>query len=272
MLHRCLLLIVLILATVSTGFTQTLGDIARAERARREGLARSVTSADTATMPVGREALMTEALRVSGARRQLEQALETFLPSVANGKVPDGVSAQEYQEIINEVFEVEHLMRVLGKSTSETVNDNTLVGIVQWYRSPLGKKIAMAESNASGPDVPARFQHYVSMLQGNAPSANRQQLVEGISAAGLGIPRPPVDFEKTFRSQGAEPVSQGIAQWFLFAYNSLSEAELSAYLTFLKSPSATAFINSVWNGMDATFADAAQHVARKLAEKKRSQS
>jgi hypothetical protein len=271
MSHRHLLLIVLILATVSTGFTQTLGDIARAERARREGLARSTTSADTATTPVGREALMKEALHVSGAWRQMEQVLETSLPSVANGKPPDGVSAQEYQEIINEVFGVEHLMRMLGQSISQTINDNTLAGIVRWYRSPLGKKIAMAESNANGPDAPARFQHYVSMLQGSAPSANRQQLVEGISAAGLGIPRPPLDFEKTFRSQGTEPVSQGIALWFLFAYNSLSEAELSEYLTFLKSPAATAFNNSVWNGIDATFGDAAQHVARKLSEKKRGQ-
>ena len=48
-------------------------------------------------------------------------------------------------------------------------------------------------------------------------------------------------------------------------YHSLSDAELSAYLTFLKSPAVGAFNSSVWNGLDVTFGDAAQRLGRKLA-------
>ena len=110
------------------------------------------------------------------------------------------------------------------------------------------------------------------MLQSNAPSANRQQLINGISASGLGTPHPPADFEKTVVPESATSIGDGTALWFLFAYNSLSEAELSQYLTFLKSSSAVAFNSSVWNGIDATFGDAAQQFGRRLAEKKRSHS
>jgi hypothetical protein len=272
MLHQWLLLVVLILGSVSTGFTQSLGDLARAERARREVLSRSATSPDIPAVSAGREALVKEALHVSGATRQLEQVLETSLPSVADGKPPEGVSVQEYQRIINEIFAVEYLTRVMGKSVSDTVNDKTLIEIVRWYRSPLGKKIAMAEIDATGPEAPARLQHYASMLQSNAPSSNRQGLVSGITAAALGVPRPSSHVEKTLGTQVTESSGQGTSLWFLFAYNSLSEAELSEYLMFLKSPSATAFNNSVWDGIDATFGDAAQRFGRKLAERKSSHS
>src|SRR5438093_13687657 len=103
--YRYLLLMVVILANVSIGFTQTLGDVARAERARREVLNRKNLSeapatetpaTETPATVVGREALIKEALRVSGAKRQLEWLLETSHPSIAKGAVPKGVSAQEY--------------------------------------------------------------------------------------------------------------------------------------------------------------------------------
>src|SRR5438132_1073098 len=68
MSYRRLLLILFVLTNVSTGFSQTLADVARAERARRQGLTKSVTSANTpsantpsantAAKPVAREALI----------------------------------------------------------------------------------------------------------------------------------------------------------------------------------------------------------------------
>ena len=106
--YRCLLLIVVVLANVSIGFTQTLGDAARAERARRDVLNRKnaaeAPATETPQTVVGREALIKEALRVSGAKRQLELLLETSLPSIANGPVPKGVSVQEYGRLMKDVF------------------------------------------------------------------------------------------------------------------------------------------------------------------------
>src|SRR5437016_1388186 len=134
MLYRRLLLILFVLTNVSTGFSQTLADIARAERARRQGLTKSIASANT-PKPLEREALMKEALRASGARRQVEEVLKTSLPSATNGQLPDGISAQEYRQITKDVFEVEHLMQVMEKSISGRVDDKTLVDIVRWYRS-----------------------------------------------------------------------------------------------------------------------------------------
>lgn len=264
MSYRCLWLIVLTLAGASSGFTQTLADFARAERARRDVLIKSGSPPETPATLLGHEALIKEALRVSGARRLLERHLETSLPSVVNGSVPDGVPAQEYRRIVNEVFRVEPLMPMMEKSVSNAINDKNLIDIVRWYRLPLGKKIALAEVDANGPDAPARLQHFASMLQSSAPSAKRQQLVEGLSAAALGIPRPSPDFEKV-SAAATESSTDSNPFWLLFVYHSLSDAELSAYLTFLKSPAVAAFNSSVWNGLDVTFGDAAQRLGRQLA-------
>jgi len=269
MSYRCSLLIALIVACASTGFSQTLGDLARAERARRQLLARGAASPDKAATLVGREALIKEVLRVSGAKRQMEQVLQSSLPSLTNEKLPEGMSTREYQAVVGEVFNVERLMRLVEKSISDSVADKTLIDIVRWYRSPLGNKIAMAEISGNQPQASARLQQYAATLQSNAPSESRQQLVDGITATALGLPRPTSDFDTIFAGQSTDAISQGTSLWFLFTYSSLSETELSSYLSFLKSPSVTQFNSAVWNGMDATFSDAAQRLAGRLAGKKK---
>src|SRR6266699_3350251 len=116
MLQRQLLLIVFIFIYVSIVSAQSLGDFARAERARRKGFVGNGIAADIAVKPSSREALIKEAVRVSGTKRQLEQALETFRPSLAEKKRPDGISAHEYQEIINGVFQLDRMTRVMEYS------------------------------------------------------------------------------------------------------------------------------------------------------------
>jgi hypothetical protein len=289
MLKRQSVLIALILANSSIGFTQTLADFAREERARRNVFvatpranppaqpdipatkleastpkpdvpapksdASTTTPAVSTPKPAVSEALITEAVRISGARRQLRDAIETFRPSLAVEKRPNDVSAQEYQQIVNEALGLDRLTQVMEQSVSEAVNDKTLTNIVRWYASSLGKKVATAEGNVYSPDMSARYMHYAATLPAKAPTGNRQELIESIGAAGLGIPRPPVDFDND--------------TWLSFVYDSLTEPELSSYLAFLNSPSATAFNNAIWIGIDAAFGDAAQHFQQRLVEKKR---
>ena len=111
MLQRQLLLIALIVGNVSLGMPQSLGDFARAERARRKGFTGNRPSKSPTANSTSREGLIKEAVRVSGARRQLEQALETFRPSTGNEQRTDGISAEEYQQAVNEVFQMDSLMR-----------------------------------------------------------------------------------------------------------------------------------------------------------------
>jgi hypothetical protein len=263
MSYRYLLAIVLILAGASAGYTQTLGDLARAERARRALPAKGAASPDSSATLVGREALIKEVLRVSGAKRQMEQLLQASMSSVSNRKLPEGISAREYQRIASEVFNVEQLTRLMEKSIADNVNDKAIIDIVRWYRSPLGRKVMTAEMNAMDAQSSTRFQQFVSTLDANPPSPKTQELVEAIGGTTLGISRP-----AAAQPSGAMHLPNTV--WFLFAYNSLTEAELSGYLTFLKSPSTAAFHNAVWSGMDATFADAAQHFGQRLGEKKSS--
>jgi hypothetical protein len=260
MSHRYFLSIVLILAGATAGFTQTLGDFARAERARRELLAKSAALPDRTATVIGREALIKEVLRVSGAKRQLEQLLQTSISSVNNTNRPEGVSARDYQRIVSEVFNGEQLTRLMEKSIADNVNDKTIIDIVRWYRSPLGQKVVTAEINAADPHGYTRFEEFVSTLEANPPSAKSPELVEAIGGTALGLSRP-----AEIQPSGAMHLPNTV--WFLFVYNSLSEAELSTYLAFLKSPSTAAFHNAVWSGMDATFAGAAQRLGQRFGEK-----
>jgi hypothetical protein len=196
-----------------------------------------------------------EAVRVSGARRQLLETIETFRPSLAGETRPEEVSAEEYQKIINEALAPEHLTQLLERSVFETVNENTLTKVLRWYGSPLGRKIATAEINSYAPDTAAQFQRFAARLQEKAPAAKRVELVEAIGAADLGVPRTPVDVDNDV--------------WLLFVYDSLSAPELADYLAFLNSPSATEFNTAVWSGIDAAFGDAAQQFQEKLAMARR---
>jgi hypothetical protein len=278
MLKRQVVLIAVVLANSSIGFTQTLGDFAREERARRNSFAPAASTnvAARPTIPAAKPDvpvvkpvvpaakpvapvvkpkvpdLIIEAVRVSGARRQLLETTETFRPSLA--REGNEVSAQEYQKIINEALAPEHLTQLLERSVFETVKDNTLTNVLRWYGSPLGRKIATVETNSYAPDTAARFQRFAARAQEKAPSASRLELIEGIGAAGLGVPRTPVDVDND--------------AWLLFVYDSLSGSELADYLSFLNSPSATAFNSAVWNGIDAVFGEAAQEFQQKLADTK----
>jgi hypothetical protein len=261
MLHRQLLVIVLIFGNVSLGIPQNLGDFARAERARRKDFTGNRSNKNTPANSATREGLIKEAVRVSGARRQLEQALETFHPT-GNEKRTDGISPQEYQQAVNDVFQMDRLIRSMEQSVPESVQDSTLTEVIRFYGSPLGRKISAAEISANAPDSPTQFQRYAATIPEKSIPAIRQEVVETISAAGLGIPRPPRDAANTLDSRGHD-------LWFQFVYSSFTDAELSSYLTFLKSPAAAEFNNSMWSGMDATLGDAAQRLAQRLAEKKR---
>ena len=133
--------------------------------------------------------------------------------------------------------------------------------VIRFYGSSLGRRISAAEIGANSPDQAAQFQRYASATHEKPASTSRQESVDGISAAGLGIPRPPRDSQKILDAQGS-------GLWLQFVYNPFSDAELSSYLAFLKSPAATEFNNAMWNAMDAALSDAAQRLAQKLAEKK----
>lgn len=246
MLRRHVLLTTLILANFSIGFTQSLGDVARQERARRNSFAAPVVAANAAVRPDASKttvnALVKEAVRVSGARRQLQEAVETFRPSLAGGK------------IVDEALGLDRLTQIMERSVSDGVSENNLTTIVGWYGSPAGRKIAAAQVNAYSEDTPTRLQRYAAQLQEKAPTAGRRELVESIGAAGLGVPRPPLDCEND--------------SWLLFVYDSLSDAELSNYVSFLNSSSATAFSAAIWNGIDAAFADASLQIQGRFADKR----
>ena len=92
---------------------------------------------------------------------------------------------------------------------------------------------------------------------------------KGATAAGIQVPPPPAGLDERFRTQLLEPVRQGILTSMLHAYRSVSENELATYQSFLKTPSAIAFNDSIWNAMNASFIEGGQEFGRIMAEKKK---
>jgi hypothetical protein len=296
MSQRIFLAALLLTTHVSIGFTQTIADVAREERLRREMIMTGGIPLESVVLPVGPEALLQEALKVSEAKRQLQQVQDAVLKSIATQKQPEDILGPEYQQIITEAFGGDRLMGIMEKSMSKTVSEKALRDMILWYRSPLGKKIGASDVEASAADASLEMQRYASVLQLNPPTSNRMRLVQqldeqtettartvqmllsvvtsmykGLTSAGFVIPPPPPDFEKTFKAQVSESSRRAITLSMLFRYRSISDNELAGYLTFLKSPSAVAFNSSVWNGLNASLGDAAQLFGRNLAELKRNQ-
>jgi hypothetical protein len=292
MSYRTFLPVFLLSATVSTGFAQTLADVARAERARREAIPPIAAFADPGAIPLGREAMLKEAVHVAGARRLLEQVLQSALQSSEVDEKTDAFTKEEFREIIQSAFATDHLMTIFEKFLADSVTDKTLTDVLSWYRSPLGKKIALAELNAQGAAKTPEMQRFAATLTSNPPSSNRMRLVHGLeeqtqaavrtgnallaivmavhkgmTAAGIRIPPPPPDFEDFFRTQVTAPLRQGMTVWMLYAYRSVSENELLSYQAFMKTPSAVAFNDSIWNAMTASFSEGAQQFGKLVAEK-----
>src|SRR5262249_2283920 len=94
--------------------------------------------------------------------RQLEQALETFRPSPGGEKRTDGVSAEEYQQAVAEVFQIDRLLRTMEQSVPESVKDTTLAEVIRFYGSSSGRKISAAEISATSPDAAGLFKRYAA--------------------------------------------------------------------------------------------------------------
>src|SRR5262245_24398511 len=111
MSQRILLAAFLLITHISIGFTQTLADVAREERLRREMIMTGGIPLDSVALPLGPEALLKEALQVSAARRQLQQVVDAALQSIAKQKQSGDITGPEYQQIVNESFGGDRLMR-----------------------------------------------------------------------------------------------------------------------------------------------------------------
>jgi hypothetical protein len=285
MIPRIAWLIFILFINVSLCLGQggvTLGDFARQERERRKAAAEAAHAEALA-----KETLLQKAFRLSGAKRQLEQAAEHAQD------VPK--SDRAFNTAMAEAFDPSRLMSRVESVAAAGLNDAILKDVVDWYRSPLGTKIAAAEVEQSSAAAKAELRDFAQTLRDNPPLAARaariRELMErvhavdttidvmlsllkgmqaGAAATGANFPPPSADDERIFRSKSQTALDEAIFVSTLFTYRLVSDRDLEEYMEYLKSPSATAFLDAFAEGVNASIYDAARQVGTRLGELKQS--
>jgi Domain of unknown function (DUF4124)/Uncharacterized protein conserved in bacteria (DUF2059) len=220
-----------------------------------------------AKAPTAAPPAVQELMELSGLRQQLEWVTITTRSQI---QARLGSIAAEDRAAVDraaaEAFRAERLQALAQESLGGNLDDANLAQALAWYRTPLGRKITVAELVAAMPqrqqDIAdyARTRAMQPVEPGRLERLRRLEELAGASefafdlilAVADGLRRgvePFVSLERrramagaegeanAGRAQAVEQLRAGILISAEFTYRNLSDAELDAYVTFLASPS-----------------------------------
>ena len=224
-----------------------------------------------------KDAALRELLTISGTEKQLEQlpliiedgftrANQTKDPSQ---RLPDDLM-REMKSSMHDAFAVTTLKEIALSELRGSLTDGDAKELLGWFRSPLGRRIARLEEDASTPEGVAESQKYASQIQ-NSPSLgarlailkelddaakiseNSVEIAVGTEVAvslaiASTIPedrRPSIEdirgqLEKDRLNLETIVRSASLAS-LLYTYRSLTDQELKQLLTFAVSPTGSKF-------------------------------
>ena len=188
-----------------------------------------------------------------------EDALAPGQEEFARGLISQAISSRSFYRLLKQPFYDDYKPEYARSA-------------IQWYRSPLGKKILRLENEASDPSKSPDKQSFLKKLLGSPPSEKRIGRVENIernsyvTGAGkklfLAYVKLMQPFNRKFegkklskvlRSLGkniTEPMREVVLRNLLFSYRSLSDKEIEEYAGFLSSPSGNWFNQTLLTGFE----------------------
>jgi hypothetical protein len=168
-----------------------------------------------------------------------------------------------------------------------------VAGVLPWYESPVGRKVTAAEDR--DPDAATHERNrseFAARIQQEPPSANRLRLIKelqsqvqatdhtatmmliwvravasyvpGANPRTADIVRSP-GFEKGFRDGLQAKLEEQETLSDLYAYSTLSDAELEQYVQFLSSIHGQTMTRATWSGFEHAVEAASAEVATRLA-------
>ncbi len=222
----------------------------------------------------------------SGMQKQVEQ-LPSVILALFDQSVPEDDQARKLpKEILSamrasvpKAFAPERLKETIlaeltGKLTAQDIKDT-----LQWLDSPIGKKCTKLEEAASTPEAEAEMQQYAARLHDSPPTAERLKVLRELDlaakvtgnavemaiqtqvavalAVNATLPveqQKPIEdiyreIEKTGPDIEASVRSQTLISQ-LYAYRSLTEAEIQLYTKFAKSPAGSKYNSAVMAAFD----------------------
>jgi hypothetical protein len=242
------------------------------------------------------DSLIDRALRISGVSGQLDALPKSVLAAVPSDVFPDSKSRNETEVLLKKNSARDNLLSILHSSIRDGFQQEYLGKVVEFYESPLGKKVARAQENALDPGLLKNIRESRKMaasqdderlelmrrivlaesvygnnqvlvrsvinglLSGSDPenAANGEQLHEkiGIVEKGLG-------FEK---GRMEETAITTIA----YTFRNLSDKELENLATFRESEPDRWFRTRIINGLQVASYELARTLGQALSELKRS--
>jgi hypothetical protein len=274
---RLRVLIFVLLAQCSSLFAQSVADVARRERDRRQEL------------QISKDALVKYLVSRSGASTLIEQIGKSFSDSTTTmrlNQLPPDI-AERLKTIGNEVFTPARLLPVFERTLSIEMDNVSLEEVYGWYLTPTGAKVLQAEDPISqknaektptAPPSAARaklieqfdVQTQVTdqavasigkmakamLLHMLAPSAvtkaNRDALLQG--------------FEQGFTAKATEKMQPTVRANILRTYQPLTDDELQDYLTFLNTSPGRKFVRATWDALQKTLEQGGAETGDRFAE------
>jgi len=216
----------------------------------------------------------------SGLQKQIDQ-LPSLMQALFDQSVPENEEIQKLpksiisamRESLQAAFAPERLKEALLAELTGKIEDGDIKKLLEWFNSPTGKKFTQLEEEASTAEAQADMEQYAAHLQDSPPTAQRLKVLQEFDlavkdtedavemainmqvAVALGMiatlpseqQKRPEDVarevEETRAAVETEVRSQMLV-FHLYAYRSMTEAEIQQYTEFAKSPAGSKF-NSV---------------------------
>jgi hypothetical protein len=241
-----------------------------------------------------REALITEALEISGTKKALEaipahiraqfEARQTPLKPEEKARVV---------KILGDAFRTDVLYGAVRGAFRTNYDPSRMGFVIGQLRTPLFRKAAALELAASEPGAKQDLERFAIGLQGDVPKPARVALVQRYEAAirsaelqiEMGVvaykavtrslepmlpseKRPTAretDFaERTLRAQQDNLVREALVRW-LYTFRSLTDEELGAYVAFSETDGGRWFVGTQHKGLLDAMRTAMDTAARQMA-------
>lgn len=222
-------------------------------------------------------------LDLSGMKAQvneLPKLVKSGLQENAGGD--DAIPPKQMDAIVKSIDKTVSPTVVLAdirQSLDQALTNDEVEALLTWYRSDLGKRITSAEAQASTAEAYQQMMSTAEQLMANKPRVETAQRLDDLMGAteaamvmqkqsssaifsammSVMMPGQPVNMD-AYQSQIAamEPqMRQGVEQYvtvsLVYAHQSISDADLAKYETFLKKPATQKFNKAGMEGLGNGF-------------------
>jgi hypothetical protein len=233
----------------------------------------------------------------SGLSKQLEQIAPMVQAAVTQqNQGSQALSPEEVKELSGmaaRAFGAKALKEKVQKHIQANLSETDIQAALAWLSTPLGEKITKLEEDASTPAAYGEMQKMADKLTGNAGRVDLARKLDNavkatetgvavalntqtalIAALTSGAPpekRPTIEnIEKEVmknKGQIQSTVEQATLLSFLYAYRSLSDAEIGKYIDFAGSASGKKYHAVTAEGVTAAVTNAARVLGNLIAQK-----